>query len=594
MGDGGTLFAAIGVASGLCALILVLPGVRNRSKPGASGFILLATGGGVYAISTGIGTAVSTQWILVGTQIGRSVTAALMGLGWLLLAIEYTDRITSLERGRSICVLYVAVLLGLAVSNSIHGLFYEPFDSFRRLHTENLATLAWGNVVVTYFAIVVGTGLILTEAVRSHGVRRRQSLAFVLAALPGAIFGLVSISGSISVDVTMLGIPLGTGILAWALFGANFLDIVPAGRATVVENMNDPVVVLDSDDRLVDSNEAARTLAGCYSGWEGMPVGEFFAGSPSIAEALRGDCSPDCELTVESDGTEYVFDLNVSALNTGARVGSQDGRVIVFRDVTSAARQRRQIERQNERLERLADVIAHDMRGPVSAGKKTTTLLRHELDDPEPVIDQSLNNVDEILGRLEEFVEHLPQLAQESTDVEPTTACDLETLATDSWSVIDTGAVRLQIVDTHTVEGDPSRLRRVFENLFRNSIDHNEVPVGHPTHRDPDSETTATSATMPSNELPESVSTDGRDVATSGDLLTTVRVGSLEDGFYVEDDGAGLPDTLGDDIFEYGTSSGARSGFGLAIVRTIIEAHGWAIRATDCESGGARFEVRIH
>ena len=33
------------------------------------------------------------------------------------------------------------------------------------------------------------------------------------------------------------------------------------------------------------------------------------------------------------------------------------------------------------------------------------------------------------------------------------------------------------------------------------------------------------------------------------------------------------------------------TGLGLAIVAEVAEAHGWTIRATDGEDGGARFEV---
>jgi signal transduction histidine kinase len=37
-------------------------------------------------------------------------------------------------------------------------------------------------------------------------------------------------------------------------------------------------------------------------------------------------------------------------------------------------------------------------------------------------------------------------------------------------------------------------------------------------------------------------------------------------------------------------TSEAGTGFGLAIVREIAEAHGWAVAATEGDLGGARFE----
>ena len=67
------------------------------------------------------------------------------------------------------------------------------------------------------------------------------------------------------------------------------------------------------------------------------------------------------------------------------------------------------------------------------------------------------------------------------------------------------------------------------------------------------------------------------------------RVERTEEGFAVEDDGPGIePDVL-ERIFEHGyTTSAGGTGFGLAIVRRIAEAHGWSVRATESRGGGLR------
>jgi signal transduction histidine kinase len=72
----------------------------------------------------------------------------------------------------------------------------------------------------------------------------------------------------------------------------------------------------------------------------------------------------------------------------------------------------------------------------------------------------------------------------------------------------------------------------------------------------------------------------------------TVTVGPLDDGsgFYVADDGPGVPEAERERVFEFGHSGSDGTGFGLAIVRGIAEAHGWRVSLTESESGGARFE----
>jgi signal transduction histidine kinase len=96
----------------------------------------------------------------------------------------------------------------------------------------------------------------------------------------------------------------------------------------------------------------------------------------------------------------------------------------------------------------------------------------------------------------------------------------------------------------------------VFENLFRNAIEHG-----------------------------------GTDV--------TVRIGRLAgDGIYVEDTGPGIPEADREAVFEPGhTSATGGTGFGLTIVKRIAEAHGWEVEIVAGTNGGARFEftgINIH
>ena len=71
-----------------------------------------------------------------------------------------------------------------------------------------------------------------------------------------------------------------------------------------------------------------------------------------------------------------------------------------------------------------------------------------------------------------------------------------------------------------------------------------------------------------------------------------VRVGRPPTGgFYVEDDGPGVPEEDRDRVIERGVTSAAHgTGFGLAIVVSIAEAHGWTASLEEGSGGGARFE----
>ena len=207
-------------------------------------------------------------------------------------------------------------------------------------------------------------------------------------------------------------------------------------------------------------------------------------------------------------------------------------------------RQTQQLEQQNEHLERVTRVLSHDLRNPLNVAKGRLELARenHESDD--------LLRVGGALTRIEEIVENTLLLAEQGSTVRSTGSIDLTDLACRCWNDVKTSDATVDVVADVTIRGDPDRLPHVFENLFRNAVDH-------------------------------------------GGETVSIRVGPTdEDGFYVADDGPGIPEDDRETVFDLGHSTtDDGTGFGLAIVEEIVEAHGWEIDVTDARNGGARFEI---
>ena len=155
------------------------------------------------------------------------------------------------------------------------------------------------------------------------------------------------------------------------------------------------------------------------------------------------------------------------------------------------------------------------------------------------------------------------KLARQGQDVSETEQVDLETVVRRAWSTVSTGDASLDLAaDLGDVEADDGRLQELFENLFRNAVEHvgDSVTVRVGVLGDP-----------------------GRD--------STPPHGG-RDGFYVDDDGPGIPEDERDKVFEHGhTTAEDGWGLGLSIVSSIVDAHGWDVTATESGDGGARFEI---
>jgi len=431
---------------------------------------------------------------------------------------------------------------------------------------------------------------------------RRRNALLLTAPVAVTLISLAAQFWGVPVEVTPLAYLLTGGIFAVAIGTFGHFDVVPLATDSIVDEIDAGILAYDENGRVLDSNRRARDLLGIEEGTR-TDIVAALAESSSLADVPEPADSPPLAEDIEAgadlaaieerlDGREFAavhegerrkFAISISTLEGSS--GAPVGRGLLLFDVTERYRRERQLrrkneqlERKNEQLERLADVVSHDMRGPLSTADTALALLNQDLDDPDPAVEQSLADLTEVHDRLDEFVEHLPQLARGSTDVEAPVECDLTDLAESAWRVLDTGAVELQVEGTTRLEGDRQRLQRVFENLFLNAVEHGAT--------DPDARAAETA-----------VASGGGGGSATGvdrpDGVTHVRVGTFDGGVFVADDGPGIPPDRRADVFEFGTGTGDGSGFGLAIVRTVVQAHGWSIDVTGSDSGGARFEITV-
>jgi signal transduction histidine kinase len=242
------------------------------------------------------------------------------------------------------------------------------------------------------------------------------------------------------------------------------------------------------------------------------------------------------------DGTEVPVEISLGPIE-------RDGELYVvatISDISGRKAREETLRSQNESLEEFADVVAHDFRGPLSTITGRLQLVREEHDSDH------LDAIEESVERMETLVEEILTLARTETVVEDTEPVELAPVVEACWRNTDTADAELVVETDRTVRAGETRLQQLIGNLLQNAVEHG-----------------------------------GEDV--------TVVVGDLDDGFYVEDDGPGIPAEERAQVFQRGYSTaeeGSGAGLGLAIVEKIAEEHGWEVRVLASEAGGARFEVR--
>ena len=340
--------------------------------------------------------------------------------------------------------------------------------------------------------------------------------------------------------------------------------------ANSLDTLDDVFYIYDGDHRLIHWNRRLNEVFDLTDDeLRGMRPTEFFVEEdrPRIERAVR-EVAERGETVVEARADTpsgiTVFQLTGRALTDTA--GEIIGLCGIGRDVTARTEREGELARENERLADFANLVAHDLRNPLSVAQGFLDIERAERDTPR------LARVAGALDRIEHLVADVLTVAREGETVELTTPVAIDSIAYDAWETVDTRGATLVVRATGTVDADRERLHRLLENLFRNGVEHGSAS----------GRTAFADAVERGNE--------NADPEATG---VTVTVSDTDTGFAVEDDGSGIPPAERERVFDPGHSGGSGTGLGLSIVRSLANAHGWTVRATAGDSGGARFEFDL-
>jgi signal transduction histidine kinase len=564
--------------TGLAAYAL-LQYVRQTRRPlllAFAGFMLSISG---WELTEFLGFAVTDPGLkLLFRNVLNAVPAALFLYFLLWFALAYTENDQWVHPWVSGTAIITVVGLSVAIIISPQ-VFFEPLG----LSTQGPLTVfgvtveqwvvldrrltIWFRLYQVYaYAIhLLVVGILLRYIVRNRStLHTGQATALLVGIVPQVVFnsllflGLVSPTWNLTAalfSVTAIG-------FAVAVFRYRLLAVAPVGRKQLVDLMSDPVVMVDSDGRVVDTNPAVRELVDIKGDWHGMSARELFAPLPGSVDRLL---SPDDDhLEIELGDSTQVYDVRTSPIR--AQGGGHAGQIIVFRDITDQKTYQReleeatqQLEQQNEKLDQFVGIVSHDLRNPLSIVRGRLDLLRETGDHDH------LDPLDRNVERMETMIEELLSLSRAGRSTGEREAVSLAAVAADSWSTVDHGdaSLEVEIAESVTVEANRARLQQLFENLYRNAREHNDSAVSIRVG---------------------SLDSEG---GPSGDA------GATAAGFFIADDGGGISPGEHEKVFEHGyTTNAGGTGFGLSIVEEIVDAHDWSISVTDSRSGGARFEVR--
>ena len=323
-----------------------------------------------------------------------------------------------------------------------------------------------------------------------------------------------------------------------------------------LEYGSDLVTVVDADGRVRYESPSVEEVLG-YK--QGSTVGRSPLGyvHPDDRERVterfyRALNDPGESPTLEyryrtADGDWVWLESRTRSLPAAARVGRL---LINSRDVSERKERERRLTDRNEQLDRFASIVSHDLRNPLAVIRGSMEMAQLK-GGTEP-----LERGERAVDRIDQLVSELLTVARQGTEIDDPTEFTLGAVARDAWDTAGSDDADLIVGADAAIRGDRGRLRQAFENLFRNAIEHATPGLGGET--------------------------DGcRADAGSDDSLTVV-VTATDEGFLVADDGPGIDSDHRESVFEPGfTTCEDGTGYGLDIVREVVESHGWTVGLRD-------------
>lgn len=525
---GATLVVTLGLS-----LFFLTYCLRNNDKRGAVPLAVMFVGVACWVFA-------DTMHVLVletngNPMVGGGLLIRVLGIeltviGILLLGLSYTGR-DHLVSVRTVALLLVKplVILGI-IASPLRTAVFATAPAATPLGYEIQPTTGFLlHILYSYGVAGAGVGLLGSLMVRSPSRYRLQSVALFIAVAVPFSMSILYRSGFLPFDMTPVSFGVSALLLMTGSFRLRLLDTIPIARQRVIDVMDDPVVVLDENDRTVMSNDAATNQFGGER-LVGTPGAELF-GDAALAElAVEGQT----ELARETNGKTRQYSVTCSEV--GAHREAAVATVLVCRDVTDQRQRQRELRQRESELELLKDlqsrVLRHNLRNELNVIRTNAALLVDNDDPPEPY--------DELIEKTDRLIDW----SQKARTVERLV------------DVQDTGRYDLAVVVEPLLADARERYPEV---TFESDLDPIEVV-----------------AVPQIEQAIGNLLDNAARYNTAVDPQVTVRA-KLDDDhgcLYVTDNGPGIDEDVVSALGESDESMAVESGFGLWMVYWVIEKSG--------------------
>ena len=332
----------------LAALISGWVAVYSWSRRANSGAIALTLLAGAVA-EWSLGYALEIAGADLATKViwgkVKYLGIVLVPLMWVGFAFHHANQAKWLTLGTIIPLSIIPVItFGLVLTTEAHGLVWSKIGiattgSFSALDV-TYGFWFWIHTLYSYILLLIGTVIVIRSIGRMKGIYRRQAGILLLAVMAPWIGNALYLSGLSPIqklDLTPFSFTITVVAFTWGIFGFQLVDMSPIARATVIDEMDAGMMVLDMKNRIVDINPSAlRLINKTDTEVLGKIAGEILTAWPELIKKYGQVMEAIDEISTGEGEDQEWYELRLSPLHD--RRNEIVGRAITIADITPRVR----------------------------------------------------------------------------------------------------------------------------------------------------------------------------------------------------------------------------------------------------------------
>lgn len=344
----------------------VIPSIANiyllwddRHKPGVIWFILSMGTGGAWAFLFATFTLLADPHVtlVLANFFWTMVPTAAVSL--FLLAYEFVFKQTASRRAILAVFAPVLVLFGLSWFNPWNLLFTSEYHvgsaGFLHFPTFGGPVKIAITKVYGYLMVFLGAGMFVGDVLRTTGIHRRQTIYLLVIFSMLVLSTIVKVAGLVPIyfDPTSVLYSLSGVLFAYSIYKHGLLKYIPMAREQTFQQVTDAILVIDSDEIVVDINNSASRLFGRQI------IGQQIRTVLSEYSSTDKDGTTQT-ITLQRKETQRFFSIQTSTIPYGRGLA---GTIVVLSEITELKKRENELALLKQILTR---VFRHNIRNDLN------------------------------------------------------------------------------------------------------------------------------------------------------------------------------------------------------------------------------------